>query len=155
MISKFAVALAVFSLAACSGSDAGSDGASETPTEDIATTETPLATETADLHEIQIPAAIRGRWGLVPADCTTTRGDAKGLLVIDAVTLKFYESVGTLDVVKEVRESRVLASFNFTGEGMNWTRDEELDLRNDGKELIRTEHGSDAMPEPLHYTRCP
>src|SRR5687767_670720 len=27
-----------------------------------------------------IPAALHGRWGLTPADCTSTRGDAKGLL---------------------------------------------------------------------------
>ena len=31
-----------------------------------------------------IPAAIQGRWGLTPADCTSTRGDAKGLLTIGA-----------------------------------------------------------------------
>src|SRR5215218_6684586 len=39
-----------------------------------------------------IPASLHGRWGLTPADCTSTRGDAKGLLVISADGLKFYES---------------------------------------------------------------
>src|SRR5688572_30753552 len=29
-----------------------------------------------------IPASLHGRWGLTPADCTSTRGDAKGLLIV-------------------------------------------------------------------------
>src|SRR6188472_2988303 len=39
-----------------------------------------------------IPAALQGRWGLTPADCTSALGDAKGLLVINANELRFYES---------------------------------------------------------------
>ena len=31
-----------------------------------------------------IPAAFHGRWGMVPADCTSTRGDNKGLITVDA-----------------------------------------------------------------------
>ena len=38
-----------------------------------------------------IPATIQGRWGLTPADCISNRGDAKGLLIIAADSLKFYE----------------------------------------------------------------
>ena len=41
-----------------------------------------------------IPASLHGRWGLTPADCTSTRGDAKGLLIVSADGLKFYESLG-------------------------------------------------------------
>ena len=149
MIRTFVAVAAALSLVACSGSDEATDA----PTE-AAVTETPVAIDSGDVHEIQIPAAVRGRWGLVPADCTSTMGDNKGLITIDATTIKFYEARAKLDVVKEVRESRVLASFKFTGEGQEWTRDEELDLRNDGKELVRTEHGPEAMPEPLVYTRC-
>jgi hypothetical protein len=39
-----------------------------------------------------IPAALHGRWGMTPADCTSTRGDAKGLLTIGPADLRFYES---------------------------------------------------------------
>src|SRR5690349_16626028 len=39
-----------------------------------------------------IPASLQGRWGLSPMDCTSTRGDAKGLLIIGPADLKFYES---------------------------------------------------------------
>ena len=42
-----------------------------------------------------IPTAFRGRWGLSPADCTSTKGDAKGLLTIADTRLTFYESKGT------------------------------------------------------------
>ena len=38
--------------------------------------------------------ALQGNWGMVPADCTSTRGDNKGLLRITATTLQFYESLG-------------------------------------------------------------
>src|SRR5437868_4439151 len=50
-----------------------------------ASTEQPAAT-------VSIPAALQGRWGLAPNDCTSTRGDAKGLLVIGPDQLTFYES---------------------------------------------------------------
>ncbi|HEX6218205.1 MAG TPA: hypothetical protein VFZ35_02900, partial [Sphingomicrobium sp.] len=39
-----------------------------------------------------IPAFLHGRWGLTPGDCTSTRGDNKGLLTITAERLEFYES---------------------------------------------------------------
>jgi hypothetical protein len=138
-------------LAACSGSEQPSEAPSSEASVAVTETPTPIASSTG---ELRIPAALRGRWGLVPADCTSTRGDAKGLIVIDAETNKFYESRAKLDVVKDIRESRVSASFDFTGEGQEWKMDEELELQNDGKELVRTERGENAMPEPLRYTRC-
>src|SRR5215210_8614734 len=39
-----------------------------------------------------IPASLHGRWGLTPADCTSTRGDAKGLLIVGPDEIRFYES---------------------------------------------------------------
>lgn len=150
MTYRFAAALAVLPLAACNSSD----GASEAPPTDeasVAVTETPVATST---RELQIPAALRGRWGLVPADCTTTNGDDKGLITVDAEAIKFYESRAVLNTVKEVRESRVVASFDFSGEGQTWSMEETLDLQGDGKQLVRTEKGENAMTEPLRYTKC-
>jgi hypothetical protein len=101
-----------------------------------------------------IPAALHGRWGLVPADCTSTRGDNKGLLTIDATTLRFYESVGTLGKVAERAASRIVADFAMTGEGQEWTRRMTLDAADGGKTLVRREQGDDAMPEPLRYQKC-
>ena len=37
----------------------------------------------------KIPASLHGRWGMTPADCSSTRGDAKGLLIVSADGLKF------------------------------------------------------------------
>lgn len=150
--------LSVCALAACSGPDdtantaaPDQDTAPATPAT-IAATPTPATTD-VPLPDT-IPSGMQGRWGLVPADCTSTRGDAKGLLVIGPDKMKFYESVGTLKTVKEADENRFLAAFDYTGEGMSWTRDEEMLLQEGGHQLIRTEHGEDAMPQPLRYERC-
>ncbi len=115
---------------------------------------TPALSPTPEAMEQTIPAVAQGRWGLVTADCTSTRGDAKGLLVIGATSLKFYESVGQLGAIKERNATRLRASFAFSGEGMNWTRDETLDVQDAGKTMIRREYGADALPGPLKYTKC-
>ena len=112
------------------------------------------APEATAVPDATIPIAAQGRWGLVPADCTSTRGDAKGLLAIDGTTLKFYESRGTLGKIAERSDTRIRATFAFSGEGMNWVRDEVLDVQDSGKTLIRREYGEDAAPGPLKYTRC-
>jgi len=101
-----------------------------------------------------IPSALHGRWGLVPADCASTRGDNKGLLTISGDTLRFYESVGTLGKVAERDTSRIVADFAMTGEGQSWTRRMALDAQDGGKTLVRREQGEDAMPGALRYQRC-
>lgn len=107
---------------------------------------------TAD--EDAIPAAMRGRFGLVPADCMTTRGDDKGRLTVRADSLRFYESVATLAKASERRPNRLKAMFAYSGEGMEWRREASLELRNGGKTLILEEFGDDAVPGPRTYTRC-
>jgi len=102
----------------------------------------------------EIPVPIRGRWGLVAADCEPGRDDAKGLLTIDADTLEFYESVGTIATITESAPNRVRAAFDFEGEGMTWEREVVLDVQDGGATLIRREYGTDAAPEPFRYTRC-
>jgi hypothetical protein len=101
-----------------------------------------------------IPTAIRGRWGLVPADCTSTRGDAKGLVEIDATTLRFYESRGSLAAIDSRSGARISARFDFAGEGETWSRDMTLALEDDGKTLVRSETGEGALEAALEYTRC-
>lgn len=113
------------------------------------------ATPPADAVAEGIPHTLRGRWGLVAADCEPGRADAKGLLVVTADQLKFYESVGTLGDAAERSPERLRANFAFTGEGMSWNRDMLLEVRDGGKALVRQEFGADAAPEPLRYTRCP
>ncbi|HEY4070103.1 MAG TPA: hypothetical protein VGM04_00930 [Sphingomicrobium sp.] len=96
-----------------------------------------------------IPAALQGRWGLAPADCTSTRGDAKGLLVIDGGELRFYESRAVPSPGVEVRSDSIRGNFNFTGEGQSWTKFERLE-RN-GAHLVRTESNPAAS---YTYGKC-
>jgi len=97
----------------------------------------------------KIPASFHGRWGLSPEDCTSTRGDDKGLLVITGGELRFYESVATPAGSLEATANSVSGRFAFTGEGMSWTRHQVLQL-NDRK-LVRTESTPMAS---YTYARC-
>lgn len=101
-----------------------------------------------------IPSAIRGRWGLVPKDCTSKLGDAKGLITVSAKQIKFYEAVARLGKVKAFAADSIRGTYDFSGEGQTWTLDVALDLQNGGKTLVRRDTGKDAAPEPLTYTRC-
>ncbi len=101
-----------------------------------------------------LPAVLRGRWGLVPADCTSTHGDAKGLMEVGARTLTFYESRATLQSVQTARPDQLRGRFAFSGEGQEWTLEVELRSWNEGAQLIRKDRGPDALPGPLTYTRC-
>lgn len=44
-----------------------------------------------------------GPLGLIPADCTSTRGVDKVMVTIDATSLKFCESLATLGTIKDAR----------------------------------------------------
>ncbi|MFL6734597.1 MAG: hypothetical protein ACJ8EY_07865 [Sphingomicrobium sp.] len=85
---------------------------------------------------ITIPAFLHGRWGLTPADCTSTRGDAKGLLIVTADRLQFYESRALPTGNTNHSDDSFSADFTFTGEGQRWTRFETMQLQD--KRLVRT-----------------
>lgn len=105
-------------------------------------TEAPAAT---------IPAAFHGQWGMTPEDCSSTRGDAKGLIVVDATNIKFYESRGTLTKVTGNFPENFTGTFAFTGEGMNWTNSQNLKLTGSSNTLVRKQ--SD-VAQPFTYKRC-
>jgi hypothetical protein len=69
-----------------------------------------------------IPAQYRGRWGMVPADCTSTRGDAKGLITVGDRTIRFYESTATLKEQRPAIATSFSGLFGFTGEGQTWAK---------------------------------
>ncbi|MBN7785417.1 hypothetical protein JYP51_10820 [Ponticoccus gilvus] len=102
-----------------------------------------------------VPLALQGRWGLVAADCDPRRDDAKGVMVVQADTLAFYESRATLARVDDRSETRLEGMFVFSGEGETWQRALLLDLRDGGEGLMRQELGEGAAPDALHYMRCP
>jgi len=101
-----------------------------------------------------IPKSLQGRWGLVPADCTSDSGDAKGLLTVSPNRLTFYESVATLDEARTATDTMIDARFDFSGEGQSWTSELQLSS-SDGRTMLRRDFGPDAAPTPLTYTRCP
>jgi len=96
-----------------------------------------------------IPAALHGRWGMTPGDCTSTRGDAKGLLVVSSDGLRFYESRAVPVRNVETSVDSIRADFAFTGEGQTWTKFQTLSLEND--KLMRTESSPMAS---FIYARC-
>lgn len=158
------MALMALGLAACSSETPQTpptetaDMALTTPQASEAAVSSPTATPTPGASEgpivREIPLALRGRWGLVPGDCTSTRGDAKGLLAIAATDLRFYESVGKIVTATSVDPDRLRGTFAFTGEGMEWTRDISLQTSADGKTLEYFDMGTDAPPSHSTYARC-
>lgn len=96
-----------------------------------------------------IPAALHGRWGLTPEDCTSTRGDAKGLLVLGPSDIRFYESRAVPAADARPGKDSITGNFTFTGEGQTWTNFQALELR--GQELVRTESNPVAS---FTYARC-
>ena len=96
-----------------------------------------------------IPATLQGRWGLTPMDCTSTRGDAKGLLVVGPTDVRFYESRAVPGSDTQTGTDSISGNFAFTGEGQSWTKFETLELK--GNELVRTESNPVAS---FTYARC-
>jgi hypothetical protein len=97
----------------------------------------------------KIPASLQGRWGMTPEDCTSTRGDAKGLLIVSADSLKFYESVAKPAGDLKASGDSASGDFAFTGEGMTWKKYEALELQDN--KLVRTESKPMAS---FTYARC-
>ena len=107
-----------------------------------------------NMPEFGIPEPLQGRWGLTANDCEMGRADAKGLLVVSPTTLTFYESVGQLKEIANAGPNRIRASYNFSGEGMNWESDTELRLEDGGKALVRREYDENAGPDAFTYSTC-
>jgi hypothetical protein len=149
----------LLAIAACGGSDPVDDKAeSTTGLPDInaiaptATGEPHVDTEPAKplpAPAAGIPAALQGRWALTAADCTSTHGDTKGLLVITPAELHFYESraVPAAEVTSD--SDSISGNFAFTGEGQSWTKYEALKV--DKRGLTRTETNPTAS---FSYAKC-
>jgi len=96
-----------------------------------------------------IPASLQGSWGLTPADCTSKRGDAKGLLVITPAGLKFYESRAVPSSAVTADADSITGNFAFTGEGESWTKFVTFERQKD--RLVRTESNPAAS---YSYAKC-
>jgi hypothetical protein len=94
-----------------------------------------------------IPAQYHGRWGMVPADCTSTRGDNKGLITIGDKTVRFFEAVATLKEQRPAIPESFSGLFAFTGEGQNWQK--VMTFSRTGDSLKRAEEEG-----TFTYKRC-
>ena len=94
-----------------------------------------------------IPAQYQGRWGMVAADCTSTRGDNKGLITVGDTSIKFYESTATLEEQRPAIATSFSGKFAFRGEGQSWEK--VMTFTRTGNALER------ADPEGrFNYKRC-
>jgi hypothetical protein len=158
---------AVF-LAACQEQSAKTDSITDQPASGVATksqttppdmaNSNPIASESENENATMpsdkdknatIPAAFHGRWGMNSNDCTSTRGDAKGLITITANRIDFYESRATPVQVTGNYAENFTAKFAFTGEGQSWTKLENLKLTNSSKTMVRTDKDGS-----FSYQRC-
>ena len=81
------------------------------------------------------------------ADCTSTRGDAKGLITIADRGIRFYESTATLREQRPAIATSFAGHYGFTGEGQTWQK--VVTLTRTGDTLRRADdEGS------YTYTRC-
>jgi hypothetical protein len=94
-----------------------------------------------------IPAQYRGRWGMVPDDCTSNRGDAKGLITVGDKTIRFYESTATLKEQRPAIAISFSGLFGFTGEGQTWEK--VMTFTRTGETLKRAEEDGSYT-----YKRC-
>jgi hypothetical protein len=109
----------------------------------------PAEAARAPTASVTIPVAFRGRWGLTPADCTSALGNAKGLLIINAGELRFYESRAVPAADVNTDANSITGTFAFTGEGQSWTQFEALKV--DKGVLTRTETKPTAS---FSYAKC-
>lgn len=159
-----AVALFIIGIiAGCDGNDPVASGANDTAAlpapanrdEPIAEPMPPAnaaragAADPPPLATGKIPAALHGGWGLTPGDCTSTRGDAKGLLTVGPDQLRFYESVAVPSASIKADAKSISGDFSFTGEGQRWTKFQMLEVRK--QELVRTETNPAAS---FTYAKC-
>lgn len=95
-----------------------------------------------------IPAQYRGRWGMNANDCDPRRSDAKGLMTIRDNSIKFYESLATLQERHPAIATSFSGAYSFTGEGQTWER--VITLTRTGNTLKRAQADG-----TYSYTRCP
>lgn len=147
------VAVSALALAGC-GETSEPDGVNTEAANALPDAEATAGEPVTDAREDMaqtIPAALQGDWAMTEGDCFPENGAAKGRIEISDTQMRFYESVGTLSQVQERDAEKLVATFDFTGEGMEWTRTETLSL--DGAVMTRSTDQGDAQG-PYEYSRC-
>jgi len=159
-VPRFIPAVALLLAAGCSREPApGDEGRAAIPAPTVSANEAPAAAGAdpltpgaATLREI--PERFRGRWALGVVDCDPAKADvAKGLMVVEAGRLVFYEARGVPSRIAADGPDRLRLSLDYSGEGQTWAHDATLTLSRDGRTLTRDEPQADTGTET--YARCP
>ena len=100
-----------------------------------------------------MPQALRGRWGASLSDCTAPRGATDGVLDIGASELRFHETRVRLGRVAQIGPRRIVADFEYEGEGVTRTHREAFELLDSGL-LVRRDAGGAPRAESFAYSRC-
>jgi hypothetical protein len=96
-----------------------------------------------------IPVALQGRWALAPSDCSSPTSAARGLMIVAANGLHFFESRAVPASEVGLDDSSIAGNFAFTGDGRSWTKYEALKFAN--HRLTRTEINPTAS---FSYAKC-
>ena len=141
----FALALAIATLAACSGSPppAGDMANTPPPANDAPADPAPPApapppVDGDDDTAATIPARFHGEWNSHLADCGT--GNNESRLTIEATALRFYEATGSVESVR-VDGDALSVDTTLSGEGVSRDRTFSYTLSADGNTLTDTDNG--------------
>ncbi|WP_343521561.1 hypothetical protein [Sphingomonas sp.] len=143
MTHRFPLALPLI-VAACSQEPAAPPANEDVERPTAPGPEAPLPTPKASpvVDAGTIPAAFRGEWNRVPADCGKGSNDSR--LRIEAKRLRFYESSG--DVIAVHGEGRTITvRARYSGEGQTWEDARSFTLSQDGETL---------SADGIERTRC-
>ena len=100
-----------------------------------------------DPSTLFIPAQYRGRWGMNANDCDPKRSDAKGLMTVGDTSIRFYESVASLQEQRPAIATSFSGVYSFEGEGQTWER--VVTLTRTGDTLKRAQADGN-----FTHTRC-
>lgn len=149
----FAVSLVPLALAACQ-QPAASPEAVDTPAT-IPPTQaspppaaTPIASPTT---ASAIPQQFRGIWDYARGNCNPA-SDLR--LDIGAVSIEFYESLGTVTGITVESPNSILVELAMEGEGERWERSTRFALSDDGATLTPSDIGDAPPAAPMPRKRC-
>jgi hypothetical protein len=144
-------------LAACSGGDDGRSNTQEAAianriTLDASGKPQPVsATSRRDHAAPDFPSAMLGRWGITEADCDPSNNDNKGLMVVNADSVRFYDTQAKLVGAERRSEYTVAADLGFKRDGRKWTARQSFALAGGGTALLR---GEQSPVKTYRYGRC-
>ena len=156
---------AALALAGCSSQENGSNssdksggavtgGGSDQPTPGNLTDDPQNGIEPVTLPSpspiASVPAAFRGRWGLVVADCEG-EGEAKGLMVVSGSGFRIGGSRATAGSLAMVGTDALSVALSYAGGEHPGTRANRLTLVDNGRTLVRQEQPAGSY----RYSRCP